>query len=438
MKIELSSKLKSKDAKIGVIGLGYVGLPLVLRFVDVGFSVTGFDTDEVKVSKLNEGMSYIEHIPSEKIKDLVDSNKFTSTVDFDKLNIMDAIVICVPTPLTEKREPKLDYVQETTERIAENLRPGQIVSLESTTYPGTTEEILLPMLSKKGFQVGEDFFLVFSPEREDPGSKGYSVKNIPKVVGGTTAACLEVGKLLYEQIVDKVVTVSSTKAAEMTKLLENIYRSVNIALVNELKMLSDRMGINIWEVIDAAATKPFGFTPFYPGPGLGGHCIPIDPFYLSWKAKEYDFATRFIELAGEVNTSVPYYVVSKVVDSLNEVKKSINGANVVILGLAYKKDIDDQRESPALKIIELLLKKGAEIVYNDPHVAEFSGLRNYDFAMKSEELTAELLCGADVVIIATDHTAYDYEWIVEHSRLVVDTRNATKNVLKDRKKIVRA
>ena len=438
MKIKLSSKLKSKDAKVGVIGLGYVGLPLVLRFVDVGFSVTGFDTDKAKVSKLNEGMSYIEHIPSEKIKDLVDSNKFTSTVDFDKLNTMDAIIICVPTPLTEKREPKLDYVEITTERIAETLRPGQIISLESTTYPGTTEEILLPMLSKNGYQVGSDFFLVFSPEREDPGSKGYSVKNIPKVVGGTTVACLEVGKLLYEQIVDKVVTVSSTKAAEMTKLLENIYRSVNIALVNELKMLSDRMGINIWEVIDSASTKPFGFTPFYPGPGLGGHCIPIDPFYLSWKAKEYDFATRFIELAGEVNTSVPYYVVSKVIDSLNEVKKSINGANVVILGLAYKKDIDDQRESPALKIIELLLKKGAEVVYNDPHVPETSGHRNYDFAMKSEDLTEELLCSVDVVIIATDHTAYDYEWIVEHSRLVVDTRNATKNVLKGREKIVRA
>ena len=438
MKSELSSKLKSKDAKIGVIGLGYVGLPLVLRFVDVGFTVTGFDTDEVKVRKLNNGKSYIEHISSEKIRSLVDSKKFIATTDFAELNLMDVIIICVPTPLTEKREPKLDYVEKTTERIAENLRPGQIISLESTTYPGTTEEILLPRLSEHACQVGKDFFLIFSPEREDPGNKGYSVKNIPKVVGGITGECLELGKLLYEQIVDRVVTVSSTKAAEMTKLLENIYRSVNIALVNELKMLCDRMGINFWEVIDSAATKPFGFTPFYPGPGLGGHCIPIDPFYLSWKAKEYDFATRFIELAGEVNISVPYYVVSKVSDSLNDVKKSINGSNILILGLAYKKDVDDQRESPALKLIELLRGKGAEVVYNDPHVLESSGHRNYDFAMKSEDLTKELLCSVDVVIIATDHTAYDYGWIVEHSKMIVDTRNATKNVLKGREKIVRA
>ncbi|MFQ5901048.1 MAG: nucleotide sugar dehydrogenase [Thermodesulfobacteriota bacterium] len=438
MKEKLSSKIVSKKAKVGIIGLGYVGLPLVLRFVDERFVVTGFDTDGSKVERLNAGSSYIDHIPSDKIKESVEKKLFTATTNFKKLHLMDVIIICVPTPLDEKREPCLKYVEDTTEEITRHLKKGQLISLESTTYPGTTEEILLPKLCSKGYKAGKDFFLVFSPEREDPGNKSYSVKNIPKIVGGTTKTCAEMGRLIYEQIVDRVMVVSSTGTAEMTKLLENIYRSVNIALVNELKMLCDRMGLDIWEVIDAASTKPFGFTPFYPGPGLGGHCIPIDPFYLSWKAKEYDFATRFIELAGEINTSTPYYVVSKLTAAFNEMEKSIKGSKVLVLGVAYKKDVDDQRESPAIKIIEILMNKGAEVFYNDPYVPEFAGLRHYNFSMSSTELTDELLKDIDAAMIITDHSVYNYDWIVEHSRLVIDTRNATKNVIKGRERIVKA
>ena len=351
MKNLLLGKINSKNAKIGVIGLGYVGLPLVLRFNDNGFKVVGFDVDEEKVEKLNSGKSYIGHIPGDEIEKVVNAGLFLATTDFEKLKETDAIIICVPTPLTEKREPDLKYVVCTAKEIAKHLRKGHVVSLESTTYPGTTEEVILPILEAGGLKAGEDFFLVFSPDREDPGNPKFAIGNIPKVVGGITGACGEVGKLLYCQVVERVVAVSTTQTAEMTKLLENIYRSVNIALVNELKMLCERMGIDIWEVIEAAATKPFGFTPFYPGPGLGGHCIPIDPFYLSWKAREFDFSTRFIELAGEVNTSVPYYVVSRLIDALNEREKSLKGSKILVLGVAYKKDIDDQRESPSLKII---------------------------------------------------------------------------------------
>jgi len=430
---KLLDLIKTKKASIGVIGLGYVGLPLVIRFGEEGFTIRGFDIDKEKVKKLNNGESYIKHIKAGNIKKLTDKKQFTATTDFSELSHTDCIIICVPTPLTQKKEPDLTYVDNTADDIAKYLRKGHLISLESTTYPGTTEERLLTKFTEKGFEVGKDFFLLFSPEREDPANPYYYTRNTPKVVGGTTEKCLELGVALYGQIIDKVVTVSSTKVAEMSKLLENIYRSVNIALVNELKILCDKMGIDIWEVIDAATTKPFGFTPFYPGPGLGGHCIPIDPFYLSWKAKEYDFNTRFIELAGEINTSMPAYVVSKVMDALNEREKSLKGSKVLILGVAYKKDTDDTRESPGLAIMKILGKKGAKVLYNDPHVPEIRGLRAYDYDMTSTELTEELLKEMDVVLIITNHNVYDYEWITEYSNLIIDTRNATRkkeNIIK--------
>lgn len=422
----LIDKIKSKEAHIGIIGLGYVGLPIVLRFCEEGFTVIGFDVDHEKVKKINRGRSYIKHIPSGKIRSFVNGKPptLTSTTDMSLLSKVDVAIICVPTPLSAKREPDLSYVENTARDIARNLRPGQLISLESTTYPGTTEEVLLPLFEETGLKVGKDFFLVFSPEREDPGRKDFTTKTTPKVVGGVTKRCLEVGTALYSQVVDRVVTVSSPREAEMTKLLENIYRSVNIALVNELKVLCQRMGIDIWEVIEAAKTKPFGFTPFYPGPGLGGHCIPIDPFYLTWKAREYDFATRFIELAGEINTHMPYYVIQRVMEALNERGKALKGARVLVLGIAYKKDIDDMRESPSFHIIELLQKKGAMVDYNDPYIPKLPKLRGHDLSMDSVELNEDMLSSYDCVLIITDHSAYDYKWIVEHSRLIVDTRNA--------------
>jgi UDP-N-acetyl-D-glucosamine dehydrogenase len=439
VKEALLEKIRSHHAKIGIIGLGYVGLPLVLRFGEERFAVIGFDVDEYKVKKLNAGESYIRHIDPLRLQSLRKENQFEATTDFKRLSEADAIIICVPTPLTEKKDPDLQYIEKTADSILKTLRTGQLVSLESTTYPGTTEEILLEKFKATGLKVGVDYFLVFSPEREDPGNPKFSTRTIPKVVGGVTPDCLELGALLYSQVIDRVVTVSSTRAAELVKLLENIYRSVNIALVNELKLLSDRMDIDIWEVIDAASTKPFGFTPFYPGPGLGGHCIPIDPYYLSWKAREYDFVTRFIQLAGEINTSMPHHVVERIGEALNERSKSIRGSRIALLGVAYKKDVDDVRESPAMEIMELLQSRGAILSYSDPYIPKLHRMRAYDFSnMASAHLTEEYLKGQDVSLIATDHTSFDYQWIVDTASLVVDTRNATKHVTRGREKIVRA
>lgn len=439
MKDELIGKIWSHTARIGVVGLGYVGLPLVLRFSEEHFSVIGFDVDATKVAKLNNGETYIRHIPAERLQTIIKEKKFEATSDFSRLAEADCIIICVPTPLTAKKDPDLQYIEKTGDAILKTLRKGQLVSLESTTYPGTTEEVLLERFRSTGLEVGEDYFLVFSPEREDPGNPKFSTRTIPKVVGGITPDCLEVGRALYEQVIDKVISVSSTRSAELVKLLENIYRSVNIALVNELKLLSERMNIDIWEVIDAAATKPFGYTPFYPGPGLGGHCIPIDPFYLSWKAKEYDFSTRFIQLAGEVNTSIPHYVVERLGAALNDRSKSVRGAKVLVVGVAYKKDVDDVRESPALEIMELLQHKGAVLSYTDPYIPRLHKMRAYDFSkMSSLPLTVDLLRTQDVALITTDHTSFDYQLIVDHAPLVVDTRNATRKVARGRDKIVRA
>jgi len=421
--MDLVTKIKSKKASIGVIGLGYVGLPLMIEFCKAGFHVTGFDIDDKKVDLLKQGKSYIEHINASHIKQC--STRFSPTSDFSKLKGIDCIIICVPTPLNKYREPDLSYVFDTTRTIAKFLRKGQLISLESTTYPGTTDEDMRAILEKKGLKAGTDFHLAYSPEREDPNNKDFSTSSIPKVVGGYTKKCLAVAKALYDSIVVKTIPVSSTRAAEATKLLENIYRSVNIALVNEMKMLFDKMGIDIWEVIDAAKTKPFGFQAFYPGPGLGGHCIPIDPFYLTWKAKEYDFSTRFIELAGEINTHMPYYVVEKVGQVLNNSGKPMRGAKILVLGMAYKKDVDDQRESPSLRIIQLLKDNGAEVKYSDPHVHVCRGHRHYpDIDMKSLKLTRETLRSFDIALLLTDHSAYDYSFIEKHSKSIVDTRGA--------------
>jgi UDP-N-acetyl-D-glucosamine dehydrogenase len=437
-----------KDIRIGIIGCGYVGLPLALRFADVGQRVTGFDTDQEKITKLNAGQSYIQHISADKIRQHVQGKRFDATTDFTRLREMDAVLICVPTPLDERREPDLSYVEKTAQSIAPNLQRGQLIVLESTTYPGTTEELVLPILEQGGLKcplarragsenVATDFYLAFSPEREDPGNKQYGLAQIPKVVGGINPASGRAAMALYAQIVSKVVPVSSTRAAEMVKLLENIFRCVNIALVNELKQLSLRMDLDIWEVIDSAATKPFGFMPFYPGPGLGGHCIPVDPYYLSWKAREYDFATRFIELAGEINTAMPYNVVDALVTALNGHEKSVKGSKILLLGVAYKKDVDDLRESPSLKLLELLSARGAVLDYNDPYFPALHKMRHYDFSnMQSVELSPQRLASYDCVLIATDHTSYDYEAIVRDSKLVVDTRNATRHVKQDREKVV--
>ncbi len=428
----LQKKIKSRKVWVGIVGLGYVGLPLVKTFLKKGFSVKGFDVDEKKVSSLNEGKSYIRHVSAEELRAFILQQKFEATADFGNLSDVDVIIICVPTPLDSHRNPDLSFVLKTTEDISRNLREGQLVVLESTTYPGTTEEEMLPILERSGLRVGKDFFLAYSPERENPGDPLYSTENIPKVVGGVTAACKRVARALYDEIVVKTIAVSSPRVAEATKILENVFRSVNIALVNELKIVFEKMGIDIWEVIEAASSKPFGFMPFYPGPGYGGHCIPVDPFYLSWKAKEVDYPTKFIELAGEINTMMPYYVVSKTVEALNARGKSIKGAKIIILGIAYKKDVDDQRESPALRIISLLKEKGARVSYNDPYVPLSFGHRDYPgLKMKSIPLTRKGLAGYDAVIIATDHSVYDFDWILENSSLIIDTRNAIKKRAKN-------
>lgn len=413
--------LKSKDSVIGIVGMGYVGLPLMLRYNAIGFHVLGIDIDESKVAKLNSGDSYIEHIPAEKIC-AARASGFSATSDFSRVAECDALILCVPTPLNKYREPDMSFVINTTDAIKPYLRAGQVVSLESTTYPGTTEEELLPRVQEGGLVVGENIFLVYSPEREDPGNPNFETRTIPKVIGGHTSACLEVGIALYEQAIDQVVPVSSTKAAEMTKLLENIHRAVNIGLVNEMKIVADRMGIDIFEVVDAAATKPFGFTAYYPGPGLGGHCIPIDPFYLTWKAREYGLHTRFIELSGEVNRAMPEYVLSKLMDGLNDSGKALKGSRVLVLGIAYKKNVDDMRESPSVEIMELIEEKGGLVAYSDPHVPVFPKMREHHFELSSEALTAENLACFDAVILATDHDKFDYELIKQHARLVIDSR----------------
>lgn len=414
-------KFKSRDALVGIVGLGYVGLPLMLRYNAIGFRVLGIDIDTVKVEKLNAGQSYIEHIASEHIS-AARTSGFEATCDFARVSECDALILCVPTPLNKYREPDMSFVINTTDAITPYLRAGQVVSLESTTYPGTTEEELLPRVESTGLKVGESIFLVYSPEREDPGNPDFETRTIPKVIGGHTPNCLEVGIALYEQAIDQVVPVSSTKAAEMTKLLENIHRAVNIGLVNEMKVVADRMGIDIFEVVDAAATKPFGFTPYYPGPGLGGHCIPIDPFYLTWKAREYGLHTRFIELSGEVNQAMPEYVLGKLIDGLNDRGQALKGSRVLVLGIAYKKNVDDMRESPSVEIMELIQAKGGIVAYSDPHVPSFPEMREHHFDLSSEVLTAENIASFDAVVLATDHERFDYELIRTNARLIVDTR----------------
>lgn len=415
------SALLAPQPHIGIIGLGYVGLPLALRFAEVGLKVTGFDVDPAKPAKLAAGESYINYIPAESLRAAAAAG-FTATTDFSRLGECDALVICVPTPLGKHREPDLSYVEATAEAIARCLRPGQLVSLESTTYPGTTDEVVQPILERGGLKAGIDFGLVFSPERQDPGNARYGTHNIPKLVGGISAACLNAGVALYSRVIDQVVPVSSTRVAEMAKLLENIHRAVNIGLVNEMKLVAEKMGIDIFEVIDAAATKPFGFTPYYPGPGLGGHCIPIDPFYLTWKAREYGLHTRFIELAGEINHGMPDYVIARTVEALNQQGKSLKGCKVLLLGIAYKSDVDDLRESPALELLEGLEARGAEVSYCDPYIPSIPPLRRGHYPHSALPLSAETLAASDVAILTTAHSAFDYALIAEHSRLVIDTR----------------
>lgn len=417
----LLEKIASKRAVIGIVGLGYVGLPLMLRFSEVGYRVLGFDIDRAKVDALNAGKSYIEHIAAEKIAS-ARAHGFEATTDFSRAGEADTLILCVPTPLNKYREPDISFIIDTTEALKPYLRKGHVVSLESTTYPGTTEEELLPRIEAQGLKVGTDAFLVFSPEREDPGNPDFTTRTIPKVCGGVTPACQEVGLALYGAVIDKVVPVSSTRAAEMTKLLENIHRAINIGLVNEMKIVADKMDIDIHEVIRAAATKPFGFVPYYPGPGLGGHCIPIDPFYLTWKAREYGVHTRFIELAGEVNSAMPDYVVSKVASALNLRKKSINGSRILVLGIAYKKNVDDMRESPSVFLMEKLRDLGAEISYSDPHVPVFPKMREHHFDLASVNLTPESVAGFDCVLLATDHEKFDYGMIKANAKLIVDSR----------------
>ena len=449
------SKVEAKTTQVGIIGLGYVGLPLALLFARNGFAVSGFDLDPSKVTMLQRGESYIRQISESVIAEHVQQKRLKATTDLSHLREMDAILICVPTPLDPHREPDLSYVRNTAESITPHLRRGQLVVLESTTYPGTTEEVVLPILEKSGLRcpIGSyvaaghnvtagdeqeaDFLLAFSPEREDPGNKQFQTHQVPKIIGGVNASSALAAQALYAQAFEQTHLVSSTRAAEMTKILENTYRCVNIALVNELKLLCLRMGIDIWEVIEAAKTKPFGFTAFYPGPGLGGHCIPIDPFYLTWKAREYEFPTRFIELAGEINSSMPEHVVASLVDALNQRKQCLQDARVLVLGIAYKKDIDDPRESPSLKIMELLQARGAHVEYHDPYFPRLPKMRKYDFGLESVEPTPEALAKYDVVVIATDHSTYDYAAIVRHACLVIDTRNATHAVQEHREKIVR-
>lgn len=434
---EIKEKICSKSAVVSVIGLGYVGLPLAVEKAKVGFKVLGVEQNPERADMINRGENYIGDVKDEELKELVQKGMLTANTSFDCLPDADVIIICVPTPLTENYDPDISYIVSVCEEIAQRLRPGQLVTLESTTFPGTTEEVMLPLLQKSGLKVGDDFFLAFSPERVDPGNKRYTTKNTSKVVGGVTPACLDVAKTFYEQTIINVVPVSSPSVAEMTKVFENTYRSINIALVNETMLLCDRMGLDVWEVVDAAGTKPFGIQTFYPGPGVGGHCIPIDPFYLTWRARQFDFHTRFIELAGEINIQASYHVVDVVSRALNKVGKCLNGSKILVLGVAYKKDISDVRESPALKIIELLRKDYADVSYHDPHVPHLKAHHPYNWEMDGVSLTAERLQEADCVLIITDHSSFDYDWILENTKLVVDTRNATKNVTKNCEKIVK-
>ncbi len=417
----LLQRLRDRQAVIGIVGLGYVGLPLVLRFSEVGYKVVGFDIDDTKIEKLEAGRTYIDHITGERIAGALKAG-FKPTSDFRLAGEVDALILCVPTPLNKHREPDLTFVIDTVEALLPFAKKGQVMSLESTTYPGTTEEELLPRIEARGFKVGQDYFLVYSPEREDPGNPNFTTRTIPKVCGGQTPACLEVALALYGQVIDKLVPVSSTRAAELTKLLENIQRSVNIGLVNEMKMIADKMGIDIFEVIDAAKTKPFGFTPYYPGPGIGGHCIPIDPFYLTWKAREYGINTHFIEIAGEVNRDMPRWVVGKIADALNDREKSLKGSRILALGIAYKRDVDDMRESPAVEVMELLRDRGVIIEYCDPNVPVFPKMREHRFDLKSVGLTPELVASYDCVVLLTDHSKFDYDMILKHAQLIVDTR----------------
>jgi UDP-N-acetyl-D-glucosamine dehydrogenase len=435
----LLPRIAQKQAVVGVIGLGYVGLPLAKAFVEGGFPVLGFDIDERKIELLERGESYLGHIPAAAIAGLKEK-RFSATSDFCRLKEADAVIICVPTPLTEAREPDLRYVVNSARAIRESLRPGQLVVLESTTYPGTTRDVVLPVLEETGLVAGEDFFLAFSPEREDPGNAHFQTTTIPKVVGGLDAASQELAMALYRNVIQNVVPVLSCEVAEACKILENTYRAVNIALVNELKVLFSRMGIDVWEVIEAAKTKPFGFQAFYPGPGLGGHCIPIDPFYLTWIARKYGLTTRFIELAGEVNTAMPGYVVGRIADSLNEFGKPVKGSAILVLGVAYKKDIDDVRESPALELIELLLEKGADVAFHDPYIPELPRTRRHPrlAGVKRVELDARALGMQDCTVVVTDHSSYDWDAIVKSSSLVIDTRNATRGVQGYRERIVKA
>jgi UDP-N-acetyl-D-glucosamine dehydrogenase len=436
---KLRAAFSQRTAGVGVIGLGYVGLPVARAFAAAGYRVLGFDIDPAKVERLNRGESYIGHIPAEAITTMRQQG-FEATAEFGRLNEPDAIIVCVPTPLTEDHQPDLSFVINSVEAIAKSLRPGQLIVLESTTYPTTTRTVVLPRLSKAGLKAGEDFFVAFSPEREDPGNPTHSMTSIPKVVGGLDEDSCELASALYSAVVTKVVRVSSLEVAEACKILENTYRAINIALVNELKVLYDKLGIDVWEVIEAAKTKPFGFQAFYPGPGLGGHCIPIDPFYLSWLARQQGMQTRFIELAGQVNTSMPAYVVGRLDEALQQRGKAIRGSKVAILGMAYKRDVDDPRESPGFELMELLIEKGAEVTYNDPHIPKLPTMRRYPQLkqLESQPLKAEYLAAQDCTLIATDHSAYDYKLIVEYSQLVVDTRNATRNVSHGREKIVKA
>ena len=432
-------KIQDKTALVGVVGLGYVGLPLIHAFIRGGLKCIGYDIDQKKIDSLKEGQSYIEHIPSDWIQQWQSEEKFEATAEMSRLSEADVVLICVPTPLSDSRDPDLSYVEGTTRWVSKALRKGQLVVLESTTYPGTTRDVMLPILEQSGLKVEEDFFLAYSPEREDPGNPDFSANSIPKVVGGYGERSLELATALYSNAVVQVVPVSSCEVAEACKILENTYRGVNIAMVNELKVLFQKLGIDVWEVINAAKTKPFGFQAFYPGPGLGGHCIPIDPFYLSWLARKTELSTRFIELAGEINTSMPLYVITRLAEALNEMGKPIRGSKIGVLGVAYKKDVDDPRESPSFKLMELLQERGAVLSYSDPHIPVLPSMRHYDVPrLASEDLTPDYLASLDCALIATDHSSFDYGMIVKHAPLIVDTRNATVDIDEGREKVVKA
>jgi UDP-N-acetyl-D-glucosamine dehydrogenase len=439
MSKHLANLIAQKQAVVGIVGLGYVGLPLIQAFVKAGFRTMGFDVDQTKINRLRSGESYIGHIESSWIASCVEEKRFQPTFDMSELPQSDVLLMCVPTPLTDSRDPDLQYIESTAQQIATELRPGQLIVLESTTYPGTTREVVLPILAQSGLKVGQDFFLAYSPEREDPGNPDYSASGIPKVIGGIDPQSLKLAADLYSHAVVSTVEVSSCEVAEACKIVENTYRSVNIAMVNELKMLFDRLDIDVWEVIDAAKTKPFGFQPFYPGPGLGGHCIPIDPFYLSWLARKHGMPTRFIELAGEINTSMPKYVVDRVADALNDSGKALRRSRIGILGVAYKRDVDDPRESPAFKLMEILSQKGAVLSYNDPYIPQLPSMRHYQVPeLTSQNLTPEYLASQDCILIVTDHSSYDFSFITQHAALIIDTRNATRNAVVGRERIRKA